>query len=129
MGNKSPIKTSPAYAVSYYPAPLEVEATIKTVVQHDITGLGGGKMCDENQETIQRWTAKRRTAPVLSVIKGEASTEEATRKHGLKVAEIEEWREKFFSRAENARYSLFHPFPVGSTPSHDYKDQEHEQQR
>jgi len=59
-------------------------------------------MCDENQETIQRWTAKRRTAMVLSLIKGETTIQEAARKHGLKVAEIEEWREMFFSGAENA---------------------------
>jgi len=59
-------------------------------------------MCDENQETIQRWTAKRRTALVLSIIKGETSVQEAARKHGLKVAEVEEWKEMFFTGAENA---------------------------
>ena len=59
-------------------------------------------MCDENPETIKRWTAKRRTSLVMSIEKGETSIQEAARKHGLKIAEIEEWRERFFAGAENA---------------------------
>jgi len=52
-------------------------------------------------ETL-RWTAKRRMALVLSIVKGETSVQEAARKHGLKVAEIEEWRAKAMSGMENA---------------------------
>lgn len=59
-------------------------------------------MTEELPEEIQRWTAKRRTALVLSIIRGETSTQEAARKHGLTVAEVEDWREKFLSAAENA---------------------------
>jgi len=51
---------------------------------------------------VQRWTAKRRTALVVSIIKGETSAQEAARKHGLTVAEVEEWKEKFLFGAENA---------------------------
>ena len=40
-------------------------------------------------EEVQRWTAKRRTALVVSIIKGETSPQEAARKHGLTVAEVE----------------------------------------
>ena len=40
-------------------------------------------------EAIQRWTARRRNALVLSIIKGERSAQEAARKHGLTVAEVE----------------------------------------
>jgi hypothetical protein len=58
-------------------------------------------------EEIQRWTAKRRTALVVSIIKGETSPQEAARKHGLTVAEVEEWRERFLAAAENALRS--HP--------------------
>jgi len=36
----------------------------------------------------QRWTAKRRAAIVISLLKGEASAAEAARRHGLKVATI-----------------------------------------
>jgi hypothetical protein len=46
-------------------------------------------------EEVQRWTAKRRTALAVSIIKGETSPQEAARKHGLTVAEVEEWRERF----------------------------------
>jgi Protein of unknown function (DUF1153) len=58
-------------------------------------------------EEVQRWTAKRRTALVVSIIKGETSPQEAARKHGLTVAEVEEWRERFLAAAENALRS--HP--------------------
>src|SRR5262249_36348346 len=53
-------------------------------------------------EDVQRWTAKRRVALVLSIIRGETSVAEAARKHGLTVAEIEDWQERFAAGAENA---------------------------
>ena len=53
-------------------------------------------------EPIERWTAKRRVALVVSILKGETSVAEAARQHGLTVAEVEEWREKFLLGAENA---------------------------
>ena len=34
-------------------------------------------------EEVQRWTAKRRVALVLSIVRGETSVAEAARKHGL----------------------------------------------
>jgi len=60
-------------------------------------------MADEEQsEEVQRWTAKRRAALVISVLRGETTAAEAARRHGLKVAEVEEWRERFLLGAENA---------------------------
>lgn len=59
-------------------------------------------MSEDILENVQRWTAKRRAALVLSVLKGETSTQEAARAHGLIVAEIEDWKEKFLAAAENA---------------------------
>jgi transposase-like protein len=53
-------------------------------------------------DTIQRWTAKRRMTLVLSILKGETTAQEAARKHGLTVGEVEDWRDKFFVGAENA---------------------------
>ncbi len=41
---------------------------------------------------VQRWTAKRRVALVLSIVRGETSVAEAARDHGLTVAEIEDWQ-------------------------------------
>jgi transposase-like protein len=59
-------------------------------------------MAGEIPEDLQRWTAKRRVALVTSILKGETSVQEAARKHGLTVAEIEDWRERFLLAAENA---------------------------
>ena len=60
-------------------------------------------MADEQHpEEVQRWTAKRRAALVLSLLKGETTAADAARRHGLKVAEVEEWRERFLLGAENA---------------------------
>ncbi|MDR4479739.1 MAG: transposase [Nitrospira sp.] len=53
-------------------------------------------------EPIERWTAKRRVALVVSILNGELSVAEAARTHGLTVAEVEDWREKFMLGAENA---------------------------
>ena len=65
-------------------------------------------MATEASEPIERWTAKRRVALVVSILKGETSVAEAARTHGLTVAEVEDWREKFLLRAENALRALLH---------------------
>src|SRR5271154_4300592 len=57
---------------------------------------------DSRPEEVQRWTAKRRTASVVSLLKGETTAVEAARQHGLKVAEVEGWRDRFLLGAENA---------------------------
>lgn len=59
-------------------------------------------MADENLDKVQRWTAKRRTALVMQILKGETSAQEAARKHGLTVSEVEDWRDRFLAGAENA---------------------------
>ena len=59
-------------------------------------------MTSEFSEPIERWTAKRRVALVVSILKGETSVAEAARQHALTVAEVEDWREKFLLGAENA---------------------------
>ena len=56
----------------------------------------------EIPDDVRRWTAKRRSALVLSILRGETSVQEAARQHGLTVAEIEQWRENFLAAAENA---------------------------
>jgi transposase-like protein len=53
-------------------------------------------------ENVERWTAKRRVALVVSLLKGETSVAEAARKHGLTVVEVEDWRDRFLLGAENA---------------------------
>ena len=56
---------------------------------------------DKGNET-QRWTAKRRTALVVSIVKGETSVAEAARKHGLTMAEVEDWKDRFLLAGENS---------------------------
>jgi hypothetical protein len=57
-------------------------------------------MADEQQsEKGQRWTAKRRAALVISVLRGETTAADAARRHGLKVAEVEEWQTCSIHRA------------------------------
>jgi len=53
-------------------------------------------------DEVQRWTAKRKAAVVMSIVKGETSAAEAARKHSLTIAEIERWQEQFFAAGENA---------------------------
>ena len=57
---------------------------------------------DQRPEEVQGWTAKRRAALVISLLKGETTAAEAARRHGLKAAEVEEWRDGFLLGAENA---------------------------
>lgn len=71
------------------------------------------------QDDIQRWTAKRRVALVLSILKGETSVAEAARKHGLTVAEIEDWRARFVAGAENSLRS--HPRNDEQLKDHEIK--------
>jgi transposase-like protein len=59
-------------------------------------------MATDTSEPIERWTAKRRVALVVSILKGETSIAEAARTHGRTVGEVEDWREKFLVGAENA---------------------------
>ena len=56
----------------------------------------------DNADQVKRWTAKRKAALVLSILRGETSAQEAARKHGLTVAEVEDWKDRFLLAAENA---------------------------
>ena len=56
----------------------------------------------DDLSNVQRWTAKRRVALVLTILRGETSAQEAARRHGLTVAEVEDWQDKFLSGAENS---------------------------
>ena len=59
-------------------------------------------MADEIPDSIQRWTAKRRGALVLRILKGQTSVAQVARQHGLTVAEVEDWKDRFLLGAENA---------------------------
>jgi transposase-like protein len=59
----------------------------------------------DNPEKIQRWTAKRKSTLVLTILKGKISAAEAARKHGLTIAEVERWRDQLLFGAKNALQS------------------------
>ena len=59
-------------------------------------------MTNGHDEQLKRWTAKRRVALVVDILRGDTSVVEAARAHGLTVADVEDWRERFLSGAENA---------------------------
>ncbi len=59
-------------------------------------------MATEQDEVQKRWTAKRRAALVVEILRGDISVAEAARKHGLRMHEVEEWRDRFLTGAENA---------------------------
>lgn len=60
----------------------------------------------ETPETL-RWTAKRKAALVLDLIRGKTTAAEASRQHGLTVQEIDSWREDFITQGTEAMRS--HP--------------------
>jgi transposase-like protein len=59
-------------------------------------------MAQQIPDNVQRWTAKRRAALILSILKGETSEHDAAGRHGLSVSELRTWRERFLVGAENA---------------------------
>lgn len=59
-------------------------------------------MVGDIPENVEQWTAKRRVALVVGILKGETSVAEAARKHALTVAEVEDWRDRFLQGVENA---------------------------
>jgi hypothetical protein len=56
----------------------------------------------ESPDDIQRWTARRRVALVLSILKGEMTAEGVASRHGLAVSEVEDWKQRLLTAAHNA---------------------------
>ena len=57
---------------------------------------------EPDSKDIKRLTTKRRSALVVEILRGDTTAAEAARKHALTVAEVEDWKERFLSGAENA---------------------------
>ena len=55
---------------------------------------------DHPQPPIKRWTAKRKSAIVLDILKGKTTAAEIARQYDLTVSEIEEWKARFLDSAE-----------------------------
>ncbi len=58
-------------------------------------------------EDIKRWTARRKAAAVMDIIKGKTTVAELARSHDLTVAEVEQWMDDFVSMGTEALRS--HP--------------------
>ena len=50
---------------------------------------------DPEPEKFERWTAQRKAAIILDVLKGKISVPEACRKHGFTQAEFREWADEY----------------------------------
>ncbi|MFM8982769.1 MAG: DUF1153 domain-containing protein [Spartobacteria bacterium] len=61
----------------------------------------------ESDTDIKRWTARRKAAAVLDIIKGKTTAAELARTHDLTLAEVEQWVEDFVSIGTEALRS--HP--------------------
>ena len=61
----------------------------------------------QSPEDIKRWTARRKAAAVIDIIKGKTTTAELARSHDLTVAEVEQWMDDFVSQGTEALRS--HP--------------------
>jgi transposase-like protein len=71
-------------------------------------------------EKFERWTAQRKAAIILEVLKGQISVPEACRKHGITQGEFRAWRTFVRNRTELARNVLYfeprHPARYGELP-------------
>ena len=56
-------------------------------------------MSDDN--SIKRWTAKRKAAVVMDIFKGKTTTAEVARQYDLTVSEIEGWVDEAQRSMEN----------------------------
>lgn len=60
-------------------------------------------MSETDSDTdIKRWTARRKAALVLDIIKGKTTVAQAARAHGLTVGEVEQWLEDFTTQGTEA---------------------------
>jgi len=56
----------------------------------------------EEPDEIKRWTARRKAAVVMDIIKGKTTAAEVARSHDLTVAEVEHWHEDFVKQGTEA---------------------------
>jgi len=56
----------------------------------------------EQEVEFERWTAKRKAAVVLEVLRNQATGVDACRKYGIRQSELEEWTARFLEGGENS---------------------------
>lgn len=71
-------------------------------------------------DDIKRWTARRKAAAVMDIIKGRTTSAELAPSHDLTVAEIDQWMNDFVSQGTEALRS--HPRDVDAKHRAEKKD-------
>ena len=61
----------------------------------------------EGSDEVKRWTARRKAAVVMDIIKGKTTAADVARTHDLTVGEVEQWMDDFVSMGTEALRS--HP--------------------
>jgi hypothetical protein len=61
---------------------------------------------DDKAPDLQDWTAERRAELVIRIMKGDVSALEAAAEYGLTTAQLEEWKARFLTGAEDALRSV-----------------------
>ena len=62
---------------------------------------------NDPQDDVKRWTARRKAAAVVDILKGKTTAAELARTHALTLAEVEQWMDDFVSMGTEALRS--HP--------------------
>ncbi|MBE7496574.1 MAG: DUF1153 domain-containing protein [Verrucomicrobiaceae bacterium] len=62
---------------------------------------------ETDADSPQRWTAKRKAALVIDILRCKTTAAEAARQHALTLAEVEQWKEDFITQGTEALRS--HP--------------------
>ncbi len=62
---------------------------------------------NDPQDDVKCWTARRKAAAVVDILKGKTTAAELARTHGLTLAEVEQWMDDFMSMGTEALRS--HP--------------------
>jgi hypothetical protein len=62
---------------------------------------------NQPSEDIKRWTARRKPAAIMKIIKGNTTAAELAKSHDLTIAEIDQWMDDFVSQGTEALRS--HP--------------------
>jgi len=59
-----------------------------------------GKDVKNDPQDVQRWSAKRKAAVVLEILRGRTTPQDVARGQGLTVADVEEWMDEFLRGGE-----------------------------
>jgi transposase-like protein len=59
----------------------------------------------QEPDDIKRWTARRKAAEVMDIIRGKTTAAELARTHDLTLAKVEQWMDDFVSTGTETAYA------------------------